>query len=96
MIGATVHALAMSGFALAVAGCIHALAAAVLVRRLGIDGEPVDDRFPGVSILKPLHGAEPGLYDNLASFCRQDYPARCRSSSASRMPPTRRSPSSGG
>jgi ceramide glucosyltransferase len=30
--------------------------------------------MPGVTILKPLHGAEPGLIDNLASFCRQNYP----------------------
>ena len=30
--------------------------------------------FPGVTILKPLHGAEPGLYDDLTSFCNQEYP----------------------
>jgi ceramide glucosyltransferase len=30
---------------------------------------------PPVSILKPLHGAEPDLYDNLRSFAEQDYPS---------------------
>ena len=28
---------------------------------------------PAVTILKPLHGAEPGLRENLSSFCEQNY-----------------------
>jgi ceramide glucosyltransferase len=33
-------------------------------------------RQPSVTILKPLHGAELGLYANLESFCLQDYSGR--------------------
>jgi ceramide glucosyltransferase len=33
------------------------------------------DLRPAVSVLKPLHGDEPGLHDNLLSFVDQQYPA---------------------
>jgi ceramide glucosyltransferase len=54
-------------------GCVILLmAAAAMPRRyasMGVESEAA----PAVTILKPLHGDEAGLFDNLASFCDQDY-----------------------
>lgn len=58
---------------MAAAGCVYALGAALAMRRLAAESVPVGATFPGVTILKPLAGAEASLYDNLASFCTQHY-----------------------
>jgi ceramide glucosyltransferase len=61
-------------FLAAALGCFYALVGAWLARRLVAGGEISRGSDPAVTLLKPLHGAEPGLEDNLASFCVQDYP----------------------
>src|SRR5690349_2088372 len=33
-----------------------------------------DSSLPGVTLLKPVHGMEPKLFENLESFFKQDYP----------------------
>ena len=58
--------------AVAAAGCVHALVAAALVRRPAASS-PAPRESPGITVLKPLRGAEPALKENLASFLAQDY-----------------------
>jgi ceramide glucosyltransferase len=52
-------------------GCLFMLLAAVLMVSAARPNVP--GTTPAVTILKPLHGDEVGLYENLASFCEQDY-----------------------
>src|SRR6266581_4571341 len=65
--------LSVACLGLAVTGCLYALSAAFVFRRSGGEIAPLPATFPGVTILKPLRGVEPGLYEDLASFCDQSY-----------------------
>jgi len=70
------HALAIASLAIAGFGSAYALGAMLVVRSFSrkrtVAAPPA---LPGVTLLKPLYGAEPGLYENLEAFCIQDYAA---------------------
>jgi ceramide glucosyltransferase len=70
------HSIIVSiGFAslIAAAGYIVLAVIAALAGHLRRRARPAAS-LPPVTILKPLCGAEPGLHDNLRSFCTQHYP----------------------
>jgi len=56
---------------LAGAGSLYMLASAVLLRRFFADARAMPPSAAAVTLLKPLHGAEPRLAENLASFLDQ-------------------------
>ncbi len=60
---------------LAMAGIGYAIAAAILVGRLDRAPRAGAVRAEAVTLLKPLHGAEPRLAENLATFLDQDWDA---------------------
>ncbi len=65
-------ALGMLGLLSSTVYCCMVL---VSVRQFRSESIPVDGSFtPPVSLLKPLHGAEPDLAEHLADFFTQDYP----------------------
>jgi len=69
--------LSMAHAGLALAGGAYLLIALAVVGRFrpGAADDTAGRFTPPVTILKPLCGDEPHLYECLSSFCRQDYPA---------------------
>lgn len=59
---------------LSLAGVAYLLAAAVALIRFQRAAPDVPSDRPPISVLKPLCGDEPELYDNLCSLLRQEYP----------------------
>ena len=54
-------------------GCVLMLFELGFVLGFGARGRAAGGTQPPVTVLKPLHGAEPELTGRLAAFCRQDY-----------------------
>lgn len=63
---------------LAWAGCVYTGLAVYAARRVMTRPASPARTAPSITLLKPLHGLEPGLLDNLASFAVQDYTGSVR------------------
>ncbi|MEX6506230.1 bacteriohopanetetrol glucosamine biosynthesis glycosyltransferase HpnI [Jiella sp. M17.18] len=60
---------------LAGVGCLYLAVATGLARRWPTARAVAPEPLPPVTLLKPLHGTDPGLADRLRGFCRQTYAA---------------------
>lgn len=68
------HLLTAALFIVTLLGCVYLIAAIALLLRFGRRTPArADTPLPSVTVLKPLAGAEPGLYHALASWCEQDH-----------------------
>lgn len=71
-----IYLLAFTWLLMAVSalGCLYLAYACHAVRRFAARPRPHGSDRPPVSLLKPLHGQDRELAENLRSFCRQEYP----------------------
>jgi len=69
------HSLGNVCLLIAIVGCMFTLVACACVLSFPVGRLEEPASPPPVTILKPLHDAEPGLPARLAAFCRQDYGA---------------------
>lgn len=70
---AIIAGLAWGMLGLSLIGSAYMVAAAITLRSFLSPAAAAGRRNDAVTILKPLHGAEPRLIDNLASFLAQDH-----------------------
>jgi len=74
--GSTAYYASVVCYVAAALGCAYSLFGTTAARDFARSTAAAPpESFPSVTILKPLHGAEPDLYAHLASFCLQDYPS---------------------
>ena len=72
-LGSVVAGAGVVIMSLAVCGTLYACVATWAIWRFTRRAATAPASKPSISVLKPLHGDEPELYENLASFCAQDY-----------------------
>ena len=70
---ALTHVIGFASLVAAVLGSAYVLVATTLVLRLRERNIGANVRCPGVTILKPVHAADPALRDNLSTFFEQRY-----------------------
>ena len=66
--------LQIAGILLGLAGLAYLVLALYFTSRFRDGPGPIGGQRPPVSVLKPVHGSAPFLYDCLRSFCDQDWP----------------------
>ncbi len=65
----------IAAWLVSISGCGYLVWVMLLTTRFSREPSPAPrTSMPGVTILKPLHGVEPSLFENLASFYKQNYP----------------------